>query len=96
MANKNSKEKEAETIFDNIMASIYEIDVDSEYTQKSQKEQYEAMNKDLKVREIGSQVRVPLKNIFKQKAYTDFWVVVKVDLIMADNQVQPKGNYFNS
>ena len=45
------------------MASLHEIDVDYEYTQTDQKEQFEAVNKQLGIKEIGSQVRVPLNSV---------------------------------
>lgn len=37
------------------------------------------MNKVLKIREIASQIRLPLRNIFTQKEFTDFWILVTSD-----------------
>ena len=54
------------------MASLHEIDVDSEYTQTDQKEQFEAVNKQLGIKEVGSQVKVPLSGV---------WVYISITYI---------------
>ena len=47
--------------FEDIMASIQEFDIDGETNHKVQAEQFRDMNKIMKIREIGTQIRIPLK-----------------------------------
>ena len=51
-------------IFEDIMASVHELDVDAEYTKTEQKEQFEVLNKNLGIKEIGCQICVPVRNSF--------------------------------
>ncbi|CAI2382254.1 unnamed protein product [Moneuplotes crassus] len=72
-----------EYIFEDIMACVREYDVES-HDILEQKEQFSSLNKLLKIKEIGSQVRIPISNVFNQEPYSNFWVVASTAAINKD------------
>lgn len=74
-----------EYIFEDIMACIREYDVESS-SMLDQQDQFSSLNKLLKIKEIGYQIKVPVQNVFSQNESSNFWVVTSCQGVNAKTE----------